>query len=743
MKIRELIYSKYYLRSFFSIIVLMVLFLGAVALFFWNTNLSHQRETVEREAAQSVQKAKDLLSEKLEEMLHIVLEIGADNSFTFAPVMGGTQAERHIIQKTLDRYVSCNAFISDISYESILDTENIFSSQGRYSKKMYARYVYAISGLDAERFAAQQGKQTVNTIPAWNLTPIVNPTPKLAFVYSLPIASSQPKGYVTFYIESSAMNALFKTTLAAEFDNVYLLENDRLVYAYCGNEAETVGLDGMYSGAAYSGGDGFVYLQDAYLVNNWRFIARWDAQVLYREFNSNRLFFTILLLSALLVIILSSAMVALRNYAPLGHVLAKYHALMQKGMPPSLRKDDLLALETFVDDEIDKRQRLARQLFLSNLIWNQYEDSDTIYSAADEAGLIFAYPAFICCALLYHMEGKEEHPEDWTAHIEDALDEANSVCYGTQIYGQSMLFFIINLEDEQVDFAAFEATLTACLTWPGIRAASLGLSSVRRKPTEVPQQYQEAAHAAREGFLLGQAVTRIELIEHISEHPQFSAAKRRIGDALRRGDEGKAQAAWETLEKVIAADDSLTSRKRYVAYRLLDSLVNQFVGSLPVESQSEMETYQTLLMTPSAQADYAQAVRSLIVTVARAQQGDAHTKEDALLARIQRYIDAHYCDDGLSLDQIATECRITSSYLVRYFKSKTNDTPMQYVDSLRMQRARQLLATTSCSLSEVTHLSGYLSESNFARKFKKLYACTPMHYRRACQNGEENGGKSD
>ncbi len=729
MKLKELLYSKYYLRSFFSIIALMVVFLGLVAFFFWNTNLSRQQAAIDQEVQQSLAKAREQLSGKLEEMLHITLEISADNSFTFSPVMGRTQAEKTIIQKTLDRYVSCNTFISDIAYESLLDTENIFSSRGRYSKEMYAKYIYTTKDFDLEAFALQQAKQTVNTVPAWNLVSIINPVPRLAFVYSLPVMSTQPVAFVTFYIEKSSMDAIFKNALSGQFENVYLMENDRLVYAYHGNDTQDISLPEEAIETVYHSKDGFAYADETLPMNNWRFVARWNQGTLYREYNGNRLFFAVLLVSALLVVILSSAMVALSNYAPLGHVLAKYRDLYQKGAPV-LRKDDLRVLESFVDDEIEKRQRLARQLFLSNLIWNQYEDIEAIGGAAAEAGVSFPYLAFICCALMYKTQDESARADGWLAQIEEALDGADSLCYGTLIHGQPMLYLVINLNEKRVGVTVLEAALAGCLAYPGIQAQSLGVSSTQMTPEKIAGQYQEASHAAREGLLLGQPVTYFSHLLLVGEHPQFILAKRRISDALKRGDAGKAMAAWDALRKAVADDPVLAPRERYISYRLLDHIVSHFCGDLPEDTQPTLDLYQQVLAEPSAATDYAEAVASLISLLAGAPKVPGEAKSDMLLARIMRCMDTHYRDNDLSLERIAGECNITSSYLVRYFKSKTGSTPMQYVDQKRMEHARQLLAETSFSLHEVTRLSGYLDESNFARKFKKLYECTPMHFRK-------------
>ena len=102
----------------------------------------------------------------------------------------------------------------------------------------------------------------------------------------------------------------------------------------------------------------------------------------------------------------------------------------------------------------------------------------------------------------------------------------------------------------------------------------------------------------------------------------------------------------------------------------------------------------------------------------------------ALLDSVLDCMQKHLSDTGMSLEFIASSCGVSVSYLVRYFKNCMRVTPMQYVDSLRMDIARNLLTTTTYSLRQIVEQCGYLDESNFARKFKKLEGITPMSYRK-------------
>lgn len=56
--------------------------------------------------------------------------------------------------------------------------------------------------------------------------------------------------------------------------------------------------------------------------------------------------------------------------------------------------------------------------------------------------------------------------------------------------------------------------------------------------------------------------------------------------------------------------------------------------------------------------------------------------------------------------------------------------PIQYLSSLRLERARYLLQATFLSVTEITRRIGAQDDSHFVRDFKKAYGETPTRYRK-------------
>ncbi|MCU6708759.1 AraC family transcriptional regulator [Paenibacillus sp. J5C_2022] len=100
------------------------------------------------------------------------------------------------------------------------------------------------------------------------------------------------------------------------------------------------------------------------------------------------------------------------------------------------------------------------------------------------------------------------------------------------------------------------------------------------------------------------------------------------------------------------------------------------------------------------------------------------------------YLNKNY-DKEISQEMIADRLNITTSYLSTYFKEKTGTNFKDYLNQLRMNKAKQLLATTDNKIQDVSSQVGYQSKNPFIRMFRKYTGMTPTEYRKEFSNREE------
>lgn len=102
-------------------------------------------------------------------------------------------------------------------------------------------------------------------------------------------------------------------------------------------------------------------------------------------------------------------------------------------------------------------------------------------------------------------------------------------------------------------------------------------------------------------------------------------------------------------------------------------------------------------------------------------------KNIQLLKQILVYIEAHY-PEALSLESLAKEVGLSPKYFCRIFKEMTNNTPIYYLNSYRIEHACRLLTYGDLSITEVAFSCGFNDLSYFIRSFKKYKGLTPKQF---------------
>ncbi len=88
-----------------------------------------------------------------------------------------------------------------------------------------------------------------------------------------------------------------------------------------------------------------------------------------------------------------------------------------------------------------------------------------------------------------------------------------------------------------------------------------------------------------------------------------------------------------------------------------------------------------------------------------------------------------YMKDNLShrftVEELAGRMHMHPNYFIKYFSQGCGYSPMQYINSLRIDRASELLKNSDDSILEVAAAVGFGDSLYFSRVFKKAIGCSP------------------
>jgi AraC-like DNA-binding protein len=105
---------------------------------------------------------------------------------------------------------------------------------------------------------------------------------------------------------------------------------------------------------------------------------------------------------------------------------------------------------------------------------------------------------------------------------------------------------------------------------------------------------------------------------------------------------------------------------------------------------------------------------------------------NALLNRectqIKNYLDANY-SENITLDMLASLSHMNKYYMVHAFTKYIGISPITYLLQKRIQEGKSLLGSTTYSISQISDMLGFSSQSYFSQAFKKATGKTPIQYR--------------
>ena len=102
----------------------------------------------------------------------------------------------------------------------------------------------------------------------------------------------------------------------------------------------------------------------------------------------------------------------------------------------------------------------------------------------------------------------------------------------------------------------------------------------------------------------------------------------------------------------------------------------------------------------------------------------------SVIRRAQAYIDERFSDSGLTLGDVAAHVALSNNHFCTIFSRETGMTFIEYLTSLRIRRAGELLRSTNMRTSEVAYAVGYNDPHYFTFLFKKNTGISPREYRR-------------
>lgn len=104
--------------------------------------------------------------------------------------------------------------------------------------------------------------------------------------------------------------------------------------------------------------------------------------------------------------------------------------------------------------------------------------------------------------------------------------------------------------------------------------------------------------------------------------------------------------------------------------------------------------------------------------------------DEELIQRALEYIEKNMDNTEYAVEELSRDLGMTRMNLYRKLQSITGNTPSDFIKSIRLKRAAQLLQGSRLTMAEVADRVGFSSASYFTKCFKEIFGVTPTNMQR-------------
>ena len=103
-------------------------------------------------------------------------------------------------------------------------------------------------------------------------------------------------------------------------------------------------------------------------------------------------------------------------------------------------------------------------------------------------------------------------------------------------------------------------------------------------------------------------------------------------------------------------------------------------------------------------------------------------RERQWLQRAIAQVEAHLDDEGYTVEQLSSDMCMSRMTFYRKIQSATGYTPSEFVRTIRLRRAAELLRKGGMSVTEISYATGFSSVSYFSRCFRTMFGMSPTQF---------------
>lgn len=241
-----------------------------------------------------------------------------------------------------------------------------------------------------------------------------------------------------------------------------------------------------------------------------------------------------------------------------------------------------------------------------------------------------------------------------------------------------------------------------------------------------------------ESRLIKQQASANSLEDEEKQNSQFTAlTQEEVNVLIKAFEMKKYDSVDKSIEKIFALSQNQMFSLQFIIatyYSLITEIYNHFNYDGHGELLNVMGTQTSMIEEIAACSTKDQMldiVKNNVYEIFSACMDiPAGNKREVLTKKIEKYLQQHYCEQSLSVKQIADQLYFENSYIRRVFRTQTGKTIIQRLEEIRIEKAKEMLREGKYKNSEIAEKTGYCDQQYFSKRFKKVCGYTPSQYQK-------------
>lgn len=424
-----------------------------------------------------------------------------------------------------------------------------------------------------------------------------------------------------------------------------------------------------------------------------------------------------------------------RNNRPLRNIIDKLYVREDRQGKDEYtliqnRIDTIIESDQMSQKKLSEQKSVMESMFLYHLLSSEERNNIVIFAAMQRFQLQFEYSLFQVLVLRSKIGFSGEETKDIISKIKSQTQDRTKELYVIATEFKGDIVILLHMEEE----AAIEQSIfmEAGAVQSSVRLFAGGIYDTM---SNIILSYQQARMLMETAEKSGNQIIRFaeyNIVVDKEEKTESGIMVEYELDMLGENYESAKKQIDRLFNQYVNNDHHIfTARSK--KYAIINSVIEAL--SRMTELDGTREKYITKLQNARDNQELLDVIHEVFRTLIDVQKKRQKSKKEGSIEQAKLYIEQHFEDPMIGLYSIAEALGISNTYLSTSFKKRYGLGIVQYINQLRIEKAKKMIVSTDYSIKEIAFRVGFTSDMTFIRVFKQFENMTPGKYKK---DGFEN-----